>query len=247
VRNRWILDHKPQTVPVATSCGGGVPEVPVDHPQGKAKAKARSRKKPRIDIDNQITEANRLSAVLRRVAQAAKTTAKNGTRIKRRLVLKAGKLSSEDLERIAVLKRCGLFNGGIQDAAQHAESTVATSASAETPDKDCLYVHAKLAGAMSNIPGATGLFKSFGQGKVLRSKAPADQSSSSGLIRGTCAGAVIAGGGNVIVAQPLPPAAALGPSAKISCLEEHSLNSSDVKFPERSPSEEVMEDDEPED
>jgi hypothetical protein len=241
------MDHMPQTVPVLNSSGGDVPDVAVHHPQGKAKAKAQSRKKPRIDIDNQITEANRLSAVLRRVAQAAKTTAKNGTRTKRRLVLKAGKLSSEDLERIAVLKRCGLFNGGIQDVDQHGESTAATSASSDTPDKDCLFVHAKLAGVMSHIPGATGLFKSFGQCKVGLSGAPADSSVASGLKRGKSAGAVVAGGGNVIVAQPLPSAASVGASGKMSCLQEHSLNSEELRSPQRSPPEEFMEEEETED
>jgi hypothetical protein len=40
------MDHIPQTVPVLNSSGGDVPDVAVDHPQGKAKAKAQSRKKP---------------------------------------------------------------------------------------------------------------------------------------------------------------------------------------------------------
>ena len=91
------------------------------------------------------------------------------------------------------------------------------------------------------------MFKSFGQGKVLRSEAPADSSVASGLKRGKSAGAVVAGGGNVIVAQPLPSAASVGASGKMSCVEEDSLNSADLKSPERSPPEEFMEEEETED
>jgi hypothetical protein len=79
-----IMHRLREAVPVPPSREDDVPVVASDHNQGNAKAKAKSMGKPRIDIDNQITEANRLAAVLRRVAQAAKTTAKNGTRTKRR-------------------------------------------------------------------------------------------------------------------------------------------------------------------
>jgi hypothetical protein len=65
-------------------------------------------KRPRIDIDEQIEEANRLAALLKKVQQSAKNIKKSGQRTKKRLLAKAGRLSGDDLERISVIKRCGL-------------------------------------------------------------------------------------------------------------------------------------------
>jgi hypothetical protein len=69
----------------------------------------RRTKRPRIDIDEQIEEANRLAALLKKVQQSAKNIKKSGQRTKKRLLAKAGRLSGDDLERIAVIKRCGLI------------------------------------------------------------------------------------------------------------------------------------------
>jgi hypothetical protein len=66
-------------------------------------------KRPRIDIDEQIEEANRLAALLKKVQQSAKNIKKCGQRTKKRLIAKAGRLSGDDLERISVIKRCGLI------------------------------------------------------------------------------------------------------------------------------------------
>ena len=66
-------------------------------------------KRPRIDIDAQIAEANRLAALLKKVQQSARAIKKSGQRTKKRLLAKAGRLSGDDLERIAVIKRCGLI------------------------------------------------------------------------------------------------------------------------------------------
>ena len=72
---------------------------------GRPKASAR----PKIDIDDEISEANRLAEVTKRMLSAAKAAQRNSRRTKQRLVRKAGKLSAADLERIAVLKRCALL------------------------------------------------------------------------------------------------------------------------------------------
>ena len=66
-------------------------------------------KRPRIDIDAQIAEANRLAALLKKVQQSARAIKKSGQRTKKRLLAKAGRLSGDDLERVAVIKRCGLI------------------------------------------------------------------------------------------------------------------------------------------
>ena len=74
--------------------------------RGRAgRPRGRGSNRPRIDIDDHIAEANRLSSVMNKLAHAAKMAEKNGQRVKQRLMKKAGKLSPEDLERIAVLKR----------------------------------------------------------------------------------------------------------------------------------------------
>ena len=61
--------------------------------------------RPRIDIDDEIREANRVSDLLKKMGQAAKTLKKAQTKAKQRLVKKAARLSPQDLERISVLKR----------------------------------------------------------------------------------------------------------------------------------------------
>ena len=78
------------------------------------RASARSQKaaRPKIDLDEEIRRANDLAAMSRKMLTAAKNVSRNNRKAKQRLIKKAGKLSPEDLERIAVLERCGLFEGG---------------------------------------------------------------------------------------------------------------------------------------
>ncbi len=80
----------------------------MEQPQPKRQVQKRA-KRPRIDIDEQIEEANRLAALLKKVQQSAKNIKKSGQRTKKRLLAKAGRLSGNDLERISVIKRCGLI------------------------------------------------------------------------------------------------------------------------------------------
>ena len=79
----------------------------------KAKAKARVRGKaiarPKLDLDKEIQEANLLATMSRKLMTAARSIERNNKKSKSRLIRKAGKLSPEDLERLAVLKRCGLY------------------------------------------------------------------------------------------------------------------------------------------
>ena len=76
-----------------------------------AKASPQSKKalRPKIDLDDEIRRANDLAAMSRKMLQAAKNVSRNNKKAKQRLIKKAGKLSPEDLERIAVLKRCGMY------------------------------------------------------------------------------------------------------------------------------------------
>lgn len=80
-------------------------------------APARKRRKaalPRIDLDTAIAEARDAMKQAAKMLQDAKSTARNERRKKARLLKKAASLNSEDLERIAVLKRCGLWDPKLQ-------------------------------------------------------------------------------------------------------------------------------------
>ena len=91
----------------------GAVRVPQLDPKGKGKARVRRRPKvsgsSKIDLDEEIAEANKLAEASRKNLMSAKNVEKKSPRQKHKLVRKAGKLSAEDLERIAVLKRCGLY------------------------------------------------------------------------------------------------------------------------------------------
>ena len=75
----------------------------------KSRGRHRNEDRPRIDIDDEIESANELSTLMKKFAHAAKMSQRNSVRCKARLVKKCGKLSVQDLERLAVLKRCGLL------------------------------------------------------------------------------------------------------------------------------------------
>ena len=85
---------------------------------GRGKRAAR----PSIDLDDEIRRANDLAAMSRKMLTAARNVSRNNKTAKQRLIKKAGKLSPEDLERIAVLKRCGLFEEGPEDEAKASEA-----------------------------------------------------------------------------------------------------------------------------
>ena len=90
------------------------------------RASARSQKaaRPNIDLDEEIRRANDLAAMSRKMLTAAKNVSRNNRKAKQRLIKKAGKLSPEDLERIAVLKRCGVSEEGSNEAEEEAEAEV---------------------------------------------------------------------------------------------------------------------------
>ena len=71
-------------------------------------APKRRAKRPRIDLDDSIAQAKAAMQKAQKEVAEARRLARNGRRKKQRLVKKAGNLSADDLERIAVLKRCGL-------------------------------------------------------------------------------------------------------------------------------------------
>ena len=138
------------------------PAVDASASQGSPQPKSRGKKRVHIDIDDQIREANKLAGLLMKVTKAAKTQIKNGQRQKQRLVRKAGKLSSTDLERIAVLKRCGLFAGDTEADSGQVEPAVPKFQSPESKLVAHSKVGTKMAAALAGISGAPELFESMG-------------------------------------------------------------------------------------
>ena len=97
--------------------------LPGSKAEAKASPKSKRAARPKIDLGAEIRRANDLAAMSRKMLLAARNSSRNNRKAKQRVIKKAGKLSPEDLERIAVLKRCGLFvdegddedNGGDDD------------------------------------------------------------------------------------------------------------------------------------
>ena len=104
-------------------------------------------KKPGIDYDAKIQEAAASIKEMSKAMAAAKSAQKNERRKKQRLLRKAACLSPEDLERIAVLKRCGLWTGeepklpspkaDCMSAAKEASKDVGASASSASGGPSC--------------------------------------------------------------------------------------------------------------
>ena len=92
--------------PCSEDHASGAPSTPASSQAlPKVKAKGRGRPvRPRIDLDEQIAHANKLADVSKKMLVAAKSAQKAQKKQKHRLIRKAGKLSAEDLERMAVLK-----------------------------------------------------------------------------------------------------------------------------------------------
>ena len=128
--------------------------------RGRPKAKAR----PRIDLDENIEQANKLYSVMNKLAKAAKSAERNGQRVKQRLLKRASKLSVADLERVAVLERCGL----LPDDSTSSPSTPASTSSGSTPGSpghpvlfQKLAQH--LSEVMTKVQGSSELLKSVEQ------------------------------------------------------------------------------------
>ena len=66
--------------------------------------------RPKIDIDAKITDLSVDIAKAQKLLKETKTLQRNERRKKQRLVKKAAGLSSMDLDRIAVIKRCGMWD-----------------------------------------------------------------------------------------------------------------------------------------
>lgn len=110
----------------------------------KVKAAPKQRRRTgRIDLDDRIAAAKVREAMAKAAVKAARNEAKNEKKRRARLVKKAAALSCDDLERIAKLKRSGLWDpalhGGhagapvaeeeVESTTTHSPSTCAASSS----------------------------------------------------------------------------------------------------------------------
>jgi hypothetical protein len=96
--------------PGQTSTSDGATGSSSTHSATAVGATRKREKKPDIDYDAKIQEAAASIKEMSKAMAAAKSAQKNERRKKQRLLKKAACLSPEDLERIAVLKRCGLWS-----------------------------------------------------------------------------------------------------------------------------------------
>lgn len=94
---------------------------------GEKKGRKANKVRPRIDIDDDIQSANELSTIMKKLAHAAKMEQRNAARCKARLLKKCAKVSAQDLERLSILKRCGLL------AEEPPAETPGSAASSSTP------------------------------------------------------------------------------------------------------------------
>ena len=182
-------------------------------PSPKRVGRPKMASRPKIDIDEEIDEANRLAEVTRRMMQAAKAAQKNSKRSKQRLVRKAGKLSASDLERIATLKRCGLFVPDPMEESAASSSSAPSSSSTSTAmvSAPVRRVNTKLFSAVSRLEGAADLLAS------MQHHAPgATSSAGSDLARASSAAAVATAVPRVPRGRLLMPARATVAMASIS-------------------------------
>ena len=98
----------------------------------KSEPKAK-RVKPIIDLDDHISKAQEATKMARKQVQQARAQAKLEKRKKQRLLRKASTLNVEDLERIAVLKRCGLIHELCNASAGSGHAASSDAASGEAP------------------------------------------------------------------------------------------------------------------
>ena len=85
------------------------PREEVADPPQQAPPVKKKRVKPMIDLDEHIRAAQQAMKAARKQVLQARAAAKLEKRKKQRLMRKASALNVDDLERIAVLKRCALL------------------------------------------------------------------------------------------------------------------------------------------
>ena len=180
-------------------------------PAGTAKGRSRAAKtiaRPKIDLDKEIQEANLLATMSRKLMTAARAIERNNKKSKTRLIRKAGKLSPEDLERLAVLKRCGLYAEAVPEEPEgDAEAANAESSSSQGlgqrsglgPKKqklaDLLEGNPSAQAFLDGVRGAFPSLTTAGTGRIMESTVSSEQSAGQS---GEAASSAHVGGADVV-------------------------------------------------
>ena len=110
--------------------------APVIEPSPKVAARGRPggrQKRPEIDYDTNMRAARQSMKEATKAVAAARAVQKNEARKKQRLMKKASSLSPNDLERIAVMKRCGLFDPTTMMAVPRSSQSSASNSGTTEP------------------------------------------------------------------------------------------------------------------
>ena len=162
-----------------------------DGPAPSESGRVPTKRKPKIDIDNEIEEANRLAELFRKMQNASKVAARNATRSKQRLMRKANQLSEQDLMRLAVLKRCGIFAPEDDDTVAPPMPLEATSPVVKR-SKAQEHISCRFKTLVSSVPGAADVLEGLDKctAPVAAPLSGASKSSSSMLLSGSLPKAV---------------------------------------------------------
>ena len=126
------------------------PIAPAPRPKARsttravAKQQAKRRARPRIDLDDSTARAQASFKQAAKAMAKARAEARNEKRKKARLYKKCSQLSALDLERIAVLKRSGLWDPNIEEVASGSAllaSATGQAAPAATGSSDDRLIH----------------------------------------------------------------------------------------------------------
>ena len=160
-------DNAEPLTAVETSVAPALRDMPVADPSAPAlKRRGRPAKKPKIDIDNEIQEASRLAELFRKMQAASKVAARNATRSKQRLIRKANRFSEQDLMRLAVLKRCGLFapeeEGDVAVASPFDEAVPSLAKKTKAQQ----HISCRFKSLVSSVPGAAEVLEGLDKGAL---------------------------------------------------------------------------------
>ena len=155
--------------PSSASSAAGTPVAKA----AAAGGRARGGKKPQIDIDVEIQEANRLAELFKKMQKASKVASRNATRQRQRLVRKAQKLSEQDLMRLAVIKRCGMFMPDAPDVAAASASGADGGPPQAKKSKAQEQLSSRFKTLVSGVAGAAELCEALTIGTENRSAATA--------------------------------------------------------------------------
>ena len=145
-------------MPPSDVASGSAPATPASQADGAAAEPSSVRKRrfverPEIDLDANIRDARATIKGAKAALTQAKQQAKADRRKRARLIKKACHLSPADLDRIAVLKRCG-FSGAERDTItrQTSGATVASTAPVAANSTTSGASSAASSGANSRVP-----------------------------------------------------------------------------------------------